>query len=76
MALPNGWIPNLPAPETTVAPYTGDQTGTWEAHVNGHVAAPGIQPTSVLNPAGTGGSVPVMFLTLDELVTLKGLQPS
>jgi hypothetical protein len=75
MPLPPGWIPNLPAPETTVPPYTGDQTGTWMANVNGHVAAVGIQPTSVLNPAGTGGSAQVMFITLNELATLKGPQP-
>jgi hypothetical protein len=46
------------------------------AHVNGHVAAPGIQPTSVLNPAGTGGSLPVMSVTLDILCMLKGPQES
>ena len=60
MSLPPGWIPNLPAPETTIAPYTGDQTGGWMAHINGNVAAPGIQPTSstLLGPA-EGGCEPV-----------------
>ncbi len=76
MTLPSGWIPNLPAPETTVAPYTGDQTGTWMAHVNGNAAAVGVQPTSVLNPAGTGGSMPVMSITVDELLLLAGPQES
>jgi hypothetical protein len=57
-------------------PLHGDQTGTWMAHVNGHVAAVGVQPTSVLNPAGTGGSIPVMTMTIDELLAIQGPQES
>jgi hypothetical protein len=74
MTLPNGWIPNIPAPEELVAPYTGDQTGTWMARVGGHFAAVGIQPTSALNPAGTGGSIPVMGMSAEAAATLSGPQ--
>jgi hypothetical protein len=74
MTLPSGWIANPPAPETTVPPYTGDQTSLWMAHVNGNVAAVGIQPTSNLNPAGTGGSIPVMGMTAEAAAMLSGPQ--
>lgn len=75
MTLPKGWIAVAPAPEVSAPPYTGDPTGGWMAHVNGNVAAVGIQPTSDLNPAGTGGSIPVMAITAEVAELLSGPQP-
>lgn len=80
MTLPNGWIPNPPAPETQVPAYTGDQTNTWAAglikpgNTVPNAAAPGVQPKSDLNPAGTVNGVPVMTITVAVAKTLSGPQ--
>lgn len=74
MTLPNGWIPNLPAAETLVTPYTGDQTGTWMAGVNGNEPAEGVQPKTANNPAGTVAGIPAMSITAEVADKLAGPQ--
>ncbi len=68
MTLPAGWIPNLPAPESTVPSYTGDQTALWAG------PGPGMQPRSVNNPAGQMPGIPVMAINADNIGALAGPQ--
>jgi hypothetical protein len=74
MSLPSGWLPNVPAPETVVEPYTGDQTSTWTEPQN--PVAFGPQPKSVNNPSGQLQGIPVMGVTAEIAQTLSGPQPS
>lgn len=69
-ALPPGWLPNIPAAETTVPPYTGDQTSLWAG------PGPGIQPRSDKNPAGQMPGIAAMAITADVMGRLAGPQES
>jgi hypothetical protein len=58
--LPNGWIPNMPAPEIALGEYTGDHTADWSGNPPASTVQPGINLPGI-SAMGVTAEVAALF---------------